>query len=333
MTPLDWILVAAGLACGTYALWPERRTSTALLSPNPKGGRVLITVKAGETDDFKLSLAEPPHPKDLRWTEGGKDFRTIVRGMEGVAELCDVRFSPGKHPTFDVRYRVPDAEWLDCYLYRDESGHEYRVTVPVRVVVQSREGGADIHNLSFEATWIETPDSPCEAQLMLYEGSRDKPLWSSSYPHGSWTKEATIGATDVGGPAGGKRAWEIAGARKKHFTLKEAAALIAGADPIFPLTGLARDEYDTLCQDVESGTLPVLVPRGKEFAPIYGGKPVVQELALKAQKQFHEDILQKVRVEREPLRDYIRSQGRPVPEFLIERFDSTATLKPRVPDR
>ena len=146
-------------------------------------------------------------------------------------------------------------------------------------------------------------------------------------------RTSTAGATDVRGPAGDKRAWEIAGARKKHFTLKEAAALIAGADPIFPLTGLARDEYDTLCQDVESGTLPVLVPSGKEFAPIYGGRPVVQKLALKAHKRFHEDILQKVRVEREPLRDYIRSQVRPVPEFLIERFDSTATLKPRVHDR
>ena len=132
--------------------------------------------------------------------------------------------------------------------------------------------------------------------------------------------------------ASGKPGWEIAGARKKHFTLKEAAALIAGDDPIFPLMGQARDEYDILCQDAENGTLPVLIPKGKEFAPVHGGRPIVQELALKAQKKFHKDILQKVKVERKPLRDYIRSQDRPVPEFLSERFDQAVTLKPPTAD-
>ena len=121
--------------------------------------------------------------------------------------------------------------------------------------------------------------------------------------------------------ARGKPGWEIAGARKKNFTLKEAAALIAGVDMALPLTGLARDEYEALCRDAENGTLPVLIPRGKAFAPVHGGRPIVQKLALKVQKKFHKDILQKVKVERESLRDYIRSQDRPVPEFLSERFD------------
>ena len=133
--------------------------------------------------------------------------------------------------------------------------------------------------------------------------------------------------------ASGKPGWEIAGARKKNFTLKEAAALIAGVDMALPLTGLARDEHEALCQDAENGTLPVLIPKGKEFAPVYGGRPIVQELALKVQKKFHKDIFQKVKVERESLRDYIRSQDRPVPKFLSERFDQAVTLKPPTADR
>ena len=103
--------------------------------------------------------------------------------------------------------------------------------------------------------------------------------------------------------------------------LEEAAGLIAGADPTLPLTGLARDEYDALRQDAENGTLPVLIPRGKEFVPVYGGRPITQKLALRAQKKFQKDILEKVKVGRKPLRDYILSQGRSMPPFLAERFD------------
>ena len=77
----------------------------------------------------------------------------------------------------------------------------------------------------------------------------------------------------------------------------------------------------------------MLIPKGKEFAPVYGGRPIVQELALKVQKKFHKDIFQKVKVERESLRDYIRSQDRPVPKFLSERFDQAVTLKPPTADR
>ena len=155
------------------------------LQPGRDRKHILLSVKAErETDDFKISLLEHPLHPALQWTEGGRDFRTIAKGMVEFVELCDIRFSTGGHPTFDIRYRVPEAEWLGHYLYLDENGQEYRVAVPVRVAVQSRSRGTQVHELTLEAEWFVV-DEVIEAKLTC-KGSSDQLTGGLAYEKGFW---------------------------------------------------------------------------------------------------------------------------------------------------
>ena len=153
--------------------------------------RVLVRVYAErENEEIRLSVQKRPHPQNLEWTEGGKEFRTIAKGMLGVAHLCDVRFSGGDHPTFDLRYRTPGSDWISHYLQVDESGTVYRGIALVRVIVESLTFGTTIHELTFDATWfvdIHEMGAPVESTLTLYEnGSQNRRLWSQAYTKGFW---------------------------------------------------------------------------------------------------------------------------------------------------
>ena len=145
-----------------------------------------------QTELDELGPDAPPS-QDLQWTEGGKEFRTIAKGMVGVVELCDVRFSggDGEYPTFDLRYRTPVSDWLQHYLHIDESGKEYRGIARVRVAVQSLKCGTKVHDLTFDAAWFaedSESDWPFEAELRIYEESRDRPFWGQRYERGSWSR-------------------------------------------------------------------------------------------------------------------------------------------------
>ena len=153
---------------------------------------VLVRVYAErENEEIRLSVEKLPHPQNLEWTEGGKGFRTIARGMLGVAHLCDVRFSGGDHPTFDVRYRTPGSDWISHHLQVDESGTVYRGIALVQVIVESLTFGTTIHELTFDATWfvdIHEMGAPVESMLKLYENGSQKPLlWSQAYTRGFWS--------------------------------------------------------------------------------------------------------------------------------------------------
>ena len=173
-----------------FARIRDKKRARGLYSrPGKDRKQIFLWVKAErETDDFKVSLLVPPILPPMQWTEGGRDFRTIVKGMVGVVELCEVRFSTGGHPTFDIRYRVPDAEWLQHYLYLDENGREYRVTVPIRVAVQSRSRGIQVHEVALEAEWL-VGDEVIEARLVC-KNSRNQRLWGLAYEKGFWGCEA-----------------------------------------------------------------------------------------------------------------------------------------------
>lgn len=154
--------------------------------------RVLVRVYAErENEEIRLSVDKRPHPQNLQWTEGGKGFRTIAKGMLGVAQLCDVRFSGGDYPTFDLRYRTPGSDWISHHLQADESGTVYRGIALVRVIVESLTFGTKVHELTFNATWfvdVHEVGAPVESMLELYENGAQEPLlWGQAYTRGFWS--------------------------------------------------------------------------------------------------------------------------------------------------
>ena len=100
--------------------------------------------------------------------------------------------------------------------------------------------------------------------------------------------------------------WEVPGARQKHFKLYEAACLLAGEEPAWPLPSqMTRDEYLSLCSDVQSDKL------GDDLAYSYGW----------LEGEDGEEVYT-LKIPRKVLRKYIKSMDRPVPEFLKKRFAS-----------
>ena len=202
----EWILRDVNAGFGAPGS-PEDKTVARIIpeEPSSPSQRLSSTVEDRTTilvrvcaergnEKIKLSVNKHPYPQDLQWTEAGKEFRTIAKGMVGVAQLCDVRFSggDGDYPTFDLRYRTPGSDWLQHHLQIDKSGKEYRGIAQVRVIVESLKYGTKIHELTFKAAWFtrdHESDSPIEAQLELYEEERF--LWGQAYEGGFWYKAST----------------------------------------------------------------------------------------------------------------------------------------------
>ena len=153
---------------------------------------LLVAVHGSELDEVKLCVNKQPHAEDLQWTDGGKEFRTIVQNMKVFAELCDVRFScQDGRPAFGFRYRISGADWLEVYMHGDGPGTEHSGKAVVRVAVLSHERGTELHDLTLEGVWFGDdtgPEWPFEAELRLwYEGVQMLPPFHR-YERGFWSK-------------------------------------------------------------------------------------------------------------------------------------------------
>ena len=105
-----------------------------------------------------------------------------------------------------------------------------------------------------------------------------------------------------------REAWEIEGARSQKFKLYVAACLLVGDTPQWPLlTGRSREEYQALSRAIQNDEL--------------GGKLAYEWGELLEVGAGEEDVTHTLDIERRPLRKYLRSVGRAVPEFLEEQFD------------
>ena len=138
-----------------------------------------------------------------------------------------------------------------------------------------------------------------------------------------------------------KEPWEIGGARQPCFKLYEAACLLQGIQPAWPLTNqLAIDELDDLVNavivhddKVEYVELRVVIP-DESIRPLdpsdivgqqhyyilslrLGGKPTDSRF----NRETDRKSLRNVKVDRKALREYLESKSRDIPDFLDERFD------------
>ncbi len=102
-------------------------------------------------------------------------------------------------------------------------------------------------------------------------------------------------------------AWEIPGSTTQIFKLYEAACYLAGVPPKWPLPFEAREEYDLLLRAFENEKLDHLDPVEHD-APSYSFAAGFDEHRLK--------------LDLRALLEYLRLEGRPIPEFLEERFDN-----------
>ena len=121
-----------------------------------------------------------------------------------------------------------------------------------------------------------------------------------------------------------KEAWEVPGAPQKRFKLIEAACLLANLENTeqWPLTNQrAKDEYQSLVRSAKEFRLRILVPDGG--TRIIGNDERGQQEFYLGWKGIDEGLeaIRSVEVERQSLRAYLRSESRPIPEFLDERFD------------
>ena len=122
------------------------------------------------------------------------------------------------------------------------------------------------------------------------------------------------------------QAWKIPGARQDRFKLYQAACLLVGEEPEWPLTSqLSRDEYRSLVEAVEAFELEIVIPDSSPIELLKGSGNVTKalqdfELGWRRGAEDQESI-RNVEVMRLALRSYLSSISRPIPEFLDERFD------------
>ena len=100
-----------------------------------------------------------------------------------------------------------------------------------------------------------------------------------------------------------KKAWEVPGSAVEKFMLYEAACMLAGDEPTWPLpTSRSRDQYNLLERAVSNDEL------GADLAYSLG--------SFEADNEAH-----KLQIKRRKLRRYLKARERPIPEFLKKRFD------------
>ena len=98
-------------------------------------------------------------------------------------------------------------------------------------------------------------------------------------------------------------------ARTASFKLYEAACLLVGEEPEWPLsTRKSREEYNTLCHAVKTDRLD-----SNDDSPAFMFGYVLDN-----------DEVHLLELDRKTLRRYLSFQNRPVPDFLLEKFDEHA---------
>ena len=107
----------------------------------------------------------------------------------------------------------------------------------------------------------------------------------------------------------GRAAWDTPGARTASFKLYEAACLLVGEEPEWPLsTQTSSEEYNALCHAVKTDQLD-----SPEDSPGFMFGWVLED-----------DEVHLLELDRKTLRRYLALQNRPAPDFLLEKFDSLA---------
>ena len=131
------------------------------------------------------------------------------------------------------------------------------------------------------------------------------------------------------------------GAPQPRFKLYEAACLLHGLDPLWPLIDQkTKDEYASLIRAAKEYRLKI-IPLRNGFTTTVGDDKAKQHMALlgevmnkgvwktlpNGERQVTKpaEALRDIEVDRKALRGYLESESRPVPEFLNERFDADAS--------
>ena len=108
-------------------------------------------------------------------------------------------------------------------------------------------------------------------------------------------------------------AWQVPGARTKWFTLHNAACLIVGDEPVWPLkTQRSIEEYNMLCECIRTKQLDE-----PEENPEY---TLSFQMGFQSPKDLH--------IDRRTLRRYVALQNRETPTFLVEKYDKDACDDP-----
>ena len=122
-----------------------------------------------------------------------------------------------------------------------------------------------------------------------------------------------------------REAWGIFGGRTQEFRLYEIACLLVGVYPKWPLpTELAKEEYNALLAAIEAGKLDSPLVHENDTTLSYDAGFLNRDDVDKPDELDDEGdpiAVPGILIERRVIRRYLRSIGRPIPEFLEELFD------------
>ena len=109
------------------------------------------------------------------------------------------------------------------------------------------------------------------------------------------------------------KAWQVPGARTKWFTLHEAACLVVGDEPVWPLkTQRSIEEYNMLCECIRTEQLDEPEENLEDTLSF--------QLGFQSPEHLH--------IDRRTLRRYVALQNRETPTFLVEKYDKDACDDP-----
>jgi len=111
-----------------------------------------------------------------------------------------------------------------------------------------------------------------------------------------------------------KNPHELLGARTGKFELFRAACLLGGDEPQWPLpTERAKEKYATLIRTIGSQQL--------DDPEVPTHDTISFDLGWREEDRSGRSTLHELEIDRRTLRKYLQLDGRPIPEFLEERFD------------
>ena len=121
-----------------------------------------------------------------------------------------------------------------------------------------------------------------------------------------------------------RAAHEILGATTRHFQLYEAACLLVGDVPVWPLpSARTRNEYADLYKAIREGRLDDPTDFRDDTLSIHLS---LLEFEDEEREKMRPDLVKNIRheleIDRWTLRRYLSVVNRSIPEFLEERFDS-----------
>ena len=123
------------------------------------------------------------------------------------------------------------------------------------------------------------------------------------------TSKGRNGESEEPEPKEQLEAWQILGARTKWFKLYEAACLLVGDDPVWPLkTKRSIEEYNELCECIRTEKLDdPKCPQGDTLS-----------------FQFGHQTKENLEGDRGTIRQYLYLQNRNIPAFLLEKHDKAS---------